>query len=57
MAKPEEVAEKIAKKVAATLAPLEVEMDLMKWPQEFRTIMWNAVAHHASLRANEQGDS
>lgn len=25
----------------------------MKWPPEFRAIMWNAVAHNASILAAE----
>ena len=53
MADPQAVAEKIAAKAAATLNPLEQEMNLMRWPNEFRTIMWQAVADHAALLAAE----
>jgi hypothetical protein len=55
MSAAEAIAEKIAKKAEDTLAGLEREMDIMKWPQEFRAIMWNAVAHAASLRAAGEG--
>lgn len=51
--KAEAVAEKIAKKAEDTLAALEREMDIMKWPPEFRAIMWGAVAHAATLREHE----
>lgn len=51
---PEKLAEKIAAKAAETLARLELEMTVMKWPREFRAIMWGAVAHEATLRAAEQ---
>lgn len=55
MATPEDLAEKIAKKAADVLSPLQTEMDLMKWPAEFRAIVWGAVAHHASiLKAEEE---
>lgn len=48
-----EVAEKIAMKAAEVCAPLELEMNLRKWPAEFRKIVWDAVAHHATILANE----
>lgn len=51
--KAQALAEKIATKAAATLDRLQTEMDVMKWPPEFRAIMWDAVAHHASLNAQE----
>lgn len=51
--KAQALAEKIAKKAAATLERLEIEMNIMKWAPEFRVIMWDAVAHHASLNAQE----
>ena len=54
MTKPEEVAEKIAKIAAETLTPLDRQMVANKWPPEFRAIVWNAVAHHATILANEQ---
>lgn len=47
------VAAKIEKKVEDTLYVLDREMAIMKWPPEFRAIMWNAVAHAAALRAHE----
>jgi hypothetical protein len=45
------LAKKIEQKASDTLAALDGEMAIMKWPAEFRTIMWNAVAHEAMLRA------
>lgn len=53
MADPLALAEKIAKKAADTLAPLQREMDIMKWPPEFRAILWEAVSQHAALLAAE----
>lgn len=47
------VAAKIEKKVEDTLYVLDREMAIMKWPAEFRAIMWDAVAHAAALRAHE----
>jgi hypothetical protein len=44
---------KIAEKANATLQPLQNEMDRMKWPQEFRKIMWQAVADTAAALAAE----
>lgn len=52
-AKAKAIADKIAAKVDAALDPLQRQMDIMKWPHEFRSIMWNAVAHHALLNADE----
>lgn len=43
--------DKITKKAEAALDGLEREMILMKWPAEFRAIMWEAVAAVASSRA------
>lgn len=37
-----------------TLAPLEREMMVMRWPPEFRRIVWEAVARVAANHANEQ---
>jgi hypothetical protein len=42
------LAEKITNKAAETLARLELEMTVMKWPAEFRAIMWGAVADLAN---------
>ena len=53
MADPNEVAEKVAKKAAELCAPLELEMAFAKWPREFRKIMWDAVAYHATILAQE----
>lgn len=47
------VAEKVTKKAEDTLDGLEREMIIMKWPAEFRAIMWGAVAAIASQRADE----
>lgn len=49
----EVLAEKIAKKAKDALADLDREMDIMKWPPEFRAILWGAVAHEAALREHE----
>ncbi len=54
MEKATKVADQIAKKVADTLDPLRRQMDLMKWPPEFRVIMWEAVSRHAALLAVEE---
>jgi hypothetical protein len=51
------VAQQITKRSAVTLAPLEREMDLMKWASEFRMIMWEAVANDALARARVLLDS
>lgn len=52
--KAEAVAAKITAKVVDTLADLDREMSIMKWPAEFRTIMWEAVAHEAMNRAHKR---
>lgn len=51
MADPEKIAELVARRVADVLDPLRLEID--RWPPEFRKIMWDAVAHHATLLAAE----
>lgn len=51
MADAQQLAEKIAKKAADMLDPLEREMIVMKWPAEFRAIMWQAVADTAARLA------
>jgi hypothetical protein len=51
MADPNAVAEKIARKASDLLDPLRLEMAMNKWPDEFRTIMWQAVADTASRLA------
>lgn len=52
--KAQALAEKIAAKAAGALSALDREMHIMKWPAEFRTIMWEAVAHEAMSRAHGQ---
>lgn len=54
MTTPEAVAEKVAQKVAEVLSPMKLEMGMKRWPPEFCVIMWDAIAHHATLLANEQ---
>lgn len=55
--KAEALAAKITAKAEDTLAALDREMTIMKWPAEFRAIMRGAVAHAASLRAHGQDAS
>lgn len=50
------VAAKITKKAEDALAGLEREMAIMKWPSEFRAIMWGAVVEIASRRASSARD-
>lgn len=47
------VAERVSARATEALGELDREMKLMKWPAEFRAIMWEAVADLASRRANE----
>lgn len=47
------LADKITAKAEETLARLEHEMTFMKWPAEFRGIMWEAVAIVATQRAKK----
>jgi hypothetical protein len=47
------IAMQIAAKAEAALESMAVEMDYMKWPPEFRAIMWDAVSHTAATRAKE----
>jgi len=46
-----ELADKITAKAEEALAGIEREMTIMKWPDEFRAIMWGAVADIAARRA------
>jgi len=46
-------AEKITKKAEEALDGLTFEMVMMKWPPEFRAIMWGAVADIAFKRKVE----
>ena len=43
--------EKITAKAEQALSGLELEMVMMKWPADFRAIMWEAVSTIASQRA------
>lgn len=45
------LATKIVGKASDTLSALDREMKIMKWPNEFRVIMWEAVAAEAQARA------
>lgn len=45
------LATKISAKAEETLAGIEREMDIMKWPDEFRTIMWEAIVDTAKAKA------
>lgn len=51
--KAQALAEKITDKAASALASLEREMIVMKWPAEFRAIMWGAVVELASSHRAE----
>lgn len=46
------LANKITAKAEGTLAGLEREMTIMKWPAEYRAILWEAIAEIASRRAD-----
>lgn len=52
VAKVIDIAEKITAKASGALHPLEREMIVMKWPAEFRVILWEAVAAIATQRAD-----
>jgi len=45
------LAAKITSRAEDALAGLEREMTIMKWPGEFRSIVWGAVAQLATRRA------
>jgi len=47
------LATKISAKAEDALARLDHEMTIMKWPAEFRAIMWETVADIASRRASK----
>ncbi len=51
--KAEALAGKITDKAADALSALDREMAIMKWPAEFRAIMWDAVAELAYRYAAE----
>lgn len=54
MEKAQALAGKIATKAEDALGSLEREMAIMKWPPEFRAIMWDAVAETAARRAQAE---
>lgn len=45
------LAAKIERKAEDTLRTLEREMEVMQWPQEYRAIMWHAVAVKAMSKS------
>lgn len=47
------LADKLTAKAEGVLAGIEMEMIVMKWPSDFRVIMWETIAHIASIRADE----
>jgi hypothetical protein len=47
------LATKISAKAEDAVAGIEREMIIMKWPNEFRAIMWEAVAAVAAIRARQ----
>lgn len=51
--KAQALADKITAKARDALSGVDREMSIMKWPAEFRAIMWDAVAELASRRAAE----
>ena len=51
--KAQALAEKITQKAHDAFAGVEREMMIMKWPAEFRAIMWHAIAVHANNRRVE----
>lgn len=51
--KAQALAAKITSKAEGVLDGLQFEMDIMKWPAEFRAIMWGAVADIANNRRVE----
>jgi hypothetical protein len=46
------VRRKISAKAEQTLAGIDREMTIMKWPDEYRAL-WEAIADAASIRARE----
>jgi hypothetical protein len=48
-----DLATKISVKAEDALSRLTMEMAIMKWPAEFRAIMWETVADIAHIRAQE----
>lgn len=48
-----ELAVKITKKAEESLSSLLFEMEIMRWPADFRAIMWGAVADYARRMETE----
>jgi hypothetical protein len=53
LAKAKALTARLEAKVDELLAPLEFEMQTMRWAPEFRAIMWEVVGHKALARAKE----
>lgn len=49
------LADKITTKAEETLADLKLEMEIRKWPPDFRKIVWGAVSHLAATYAESEG--
>lgn len=47
------LASKISAKAEETLDRMQFEMDTMRWPAEYRAIMWEAIADTAAIRARQ----
>ena len=47
------VAAQISAKAEKVLDGMEFEMNFMKWPNDFRAIMWEAIADAANIRARQ----
>ncbi len=54
--KAQDLAEKLTKKAEDALAGIEREMIIMKWPADFRKIMWETVATVAAHRAQTEAE-
>lgn len=46
----QEIVALITRKVTEALMPLERQMNILKWPNDFRAIMWEAVMLEAKSR-------
>lgn len=52
------LAAKISAKAEDALAKIDHEMTIMDWPDEFRAVMWEAIADTAAIRARQsRGES
>jgi len=56
-AKADALAAALTSKAEDALSRLNLEMTLMKWPADFREIMWGTVAAIAAERRDEAGRS